>query len=113
MLASAALPGQITGVRDWLAEIWNQRGAFATKPALLLWGRKDLAFRRDQLRVWQAAFAKSTTRELHGCGHFVAEVAVDARLTECGQTAVDDDRLKLIDVAKRIGCALLAGRGRA
>jgi haloalkane dehalogenase len=83
--ASAALPGQITGARDWLAEIWNQRDAFATKPALLLWGRKDLAFRRDQLRVWQAAFAKSTTRELHGCGHFVAEEVPEIVTAELDQ----------------------------
>lgn len=73
--ASAVLPGYITAARDWLAEIWNDRGVFAKKPALLLWGLEDPAFRRDQLRVWQDALTNSITKELPGCGHFVAEEA--------------------------------------
>lgn len=73
--ASAAFPGYIIGAGDWLADIWNHRAAFADKPALLLWGLRDPAFRRKQLQVWQSALANVTVRELPDCGHFVAEEA--------------------------------------
>lgn len=75
--ASVALPGYITGASDWLANVWQGRRVFADKPALVLWGLKDPAFRRDQLQVWQAALTNCRTRELRDCGHFVAEEAPD------------------------------------
>ena len=47
--ASAALPGYIVGASDWLHSIWQARAAFTDKPALILWGLKDIAFRRKEL----------------------------------------------------------------
>jgi haloalkane dehalogenase len=80
--ASAAFPGYIIGATDWLAAVWNDRAAFADKPALLLWGLKDIAFRRKELHVWQSELANTTVRELPDCGHFVAEEAPDTVSTE-------------------------------
>jgi haloalkane dehalogenase len=73
--ASAALPGYIVGATDWLRAIWNDRAVFTDKPALLVWGFKDIAFRRQELDTWQAAFRHNTVHELPDCGHFLAEEA--------------------------------------
>ena len=50
--ANAALPGHIVGAGDWLRSIWDNRSAFADKPAALLWDLKDIAFRRKELERW-------------------------------------------------------------
>jgi haloalkane dehalogenase len=73
--ASAALPGYIIGATDWLRELWNDRAKFTDKPALIVWGFKDIAFRRKELETWQAELKTQTTHELPDCGHFLAEEA--------------------------------------
>ncbi len=73
--ASAALPGYIVGATDWLRSIWQDRAAFADKPALILWGLKDIAFRRKELERWKSALRDSEIREFERCGHFLAEEA--------------------------------------
>ncbi len=73
--ASAALPGQITGASDWLASIWGQRAAFSRKPALILWGLRDIAFRRRELERWSSALSRAEVHEFEDCGHFLAEEA--------------------------------------
>ena len=75
--ANAALPGYITGASDWLRSIWDDRAAFADKPALLLWGLKDIAFRRKELERWKSALPNHELREFEDCGHFLAEEAPD------------------------------------
>lgn len=73
--ASAAFPGYIVGATDWLREIWEDRRAFRDKPALLIWGLKDIAFRHKELETWQAELTDWTAHELPDCGHFLAEEA--------------------------------------
>ena len=73
--ASAALPGYIVGASEWLTSIWQDRAAFADKPALILWGLKDIAFRRKELKRWKSALLDVEVHELEDCGHFVAEEA--------------------------------------
>ena len=75
--ASAALPGYIVGAGDWLRSIWDDRAAFADKPALLLWGLKDIAFRRKELERWKSALPDHELHEFGDCGHFLAEEAPD------------------------------------
>ena len=75
--ACAALPGHILGAGGWLRLIWDGRAAFADKPALLLWGLKDIAFRRKELEQWKAALSDFELREFADCGHFLAEEAPD------------------------------------
>ena len=58
-----------------LTEVWNDRAAFTDKPALLLWGLKDIAFRRKELERWQAELADTQVRELPEHGHFLGEEA--------------------------------------
>ena len=76
--ASAALPGYIIGATEWLRGIWNGRAAFTGKPALVIWGHKDIAFRRKELETWQAELKNCTVYELPECGHFLAEEAPEA-----------------------------------
>ena len=63
------------GASDWLRSIWQDRGAFADKPTLILWGLKDIAFRRKELERWESACRDVEVREFEDCGHLVAEEA--------------------------------------
>lgn len=73
--ASAAMPGHIIGATEWLREIWNDRAQFVGKPALIVWGHKDIAFRQKELDTWKVALQNHTVHELPDCGHFLAEEA--------------------------------------
>ena len=73
--ASAALPGHIVGAGSWLRSIWDARAAFRDKPALILWGLKDIAFRRKELERWRAELSNPETHTFDDVGHFVAEEA--------------------------------------
>ena len=73
--ACAALPGHIIGATDWIRSVWDDREAFTGKPALLVWGAKDIAFRKKELRRWQSELADAETHEFDDCGHFLAEEA--------------------------------------
>ena len=75
--ASAALPGHIVRATDWLGSIWRERAAFADKPALVLWGFEDVAFRRKELDRWKSELSHFELHELEDCGHFLAEEAPD------------------------------------
>ena len=45
------------------------------KPALVLWGNKDIAFRTKELDRWRAELADCEVHEFADCGHFLAEEA--------------------------------------
>ena len=73
--ACAALPGHIIGATEWLASIWEKRDSFADRPSLLLWGLRDIAFRRKELERWKSELSDFQVHEFHDCGHFLAEEA--------------------------------------
>ncbi len=73
--ASAALPGYIVGAIDWLRSTSEDRAAFADKLALILWGLKDIAFRRKELERWKSALRDVEVHEFEDRGHFLAEEA--------------------------------------
>ena len=75
--ASAALPGHIIGASDWLRSIWDDRSAFVEKPTLILWGHKDIAFRKKELERWKSVLRNFELVEFEDCGHFLAEEAPD------------------------------------
>ncbi len=54
-------PREITGSSDWLAGLWSQREKIKDKPTLLIWGMKDVAFREEELKVWEAQFSDHKT----------------------------------------------------
>ncbi len=71
--ASAALPGAIVGETKWLDSIWSERQTFAQLPAVILWGFKDIAFRKKELEMWRAELANFELHQFEDCGHFLAE----------------------------------------
>ena len=73
--ASAALPGAGIGATDWLRSIWDDRATFREKPALVLWGLKDIAFRKKELDRWRSELPNAEAHEFADCGHFLAEEA--------------------------------------
>ena len=73
--ACAALPRYIVGAADWLRAIWDDREKFAAKPALLLWGHRDIAFRRKELEAWRETLHAYELHEFPDRGHFLAEEA--------------------------------------
>ncbi len=73
--ASAAFPGHILRATEWMRSIWDERAAFTGKPALILWGMKDIAFRRKELERWKSELSDFTAHEFEDCGHFIAEEA--------------------------------------
>ncbi len=75
--ASAALPGAIVGESEWLDSIWSDREAFSRLPALILWGARDIAFRRKELEIWRSELANAEVHEFEDCGHFLAEETPD------------------------------------
>ncbi len=70
-------PGAIIGQSKWLESLWAKRAALRDKPALLLWGLKDVAFTAALLARWQSAFPDHVTATFPAVGHFVAEEAGD------------------------------------
>ena len=86
--ACAALPGHIVGASEWLEAIWDHREAFSRKPALVLWGLKDIAFRRKELERWRTNLGNCRVREFKDCGHFLAEEAPGRVVSELRQFVV-------------------------
>ncbi len=78
--ANVALPGHIVGATGWLGSIWSERAAFAEKPALILWGSKDIAFREKELERWKSELADFELHEFEDFGHFLAEETPEALL---------------------------------
>lgn len=73
--ANAALPGYIIGASDWLGELWAENHQFIDKPALLLWGFKDIAFRRKEYDTWREHLTQAEPHEFPRRGHLIAEEA--------------------------------------
>lgn len=66
-------PKQIIASTDWLSDLWRGREAIADKPALILWGKKDIAFRDIELEKWKSLFTSAEVHEYEEVGHFVPE----------------------------------------
>jgi haloalkane dehalogenase len=68
-------PREILASRAFLAEIESKLAALAARPALLVWGTKDFAFRAAERRRWEQVFAEHQTVLLDGAGHYIQEDA--------------------------------------
>ena len=71
--ASAARPGAGVGETDRFRSIWSDREAFTRMPTLVLWGMRDIAFRRKEPERWKSELADFELHEFEDCGHFLAE----------------------------------------
>jgi haloalkane dehalogenase len=70
-------PREILGSRDFLAEVERGLEALRDRPALLVWGTKDVAFRAPERRRWEQQFTDHRTVLLDGAGHYIQEDAAD------------------------------------
>lgn len=66
-------PKRIIDSSDWLDFLWSQRDKIKDKPALILWGMKDIAFREQELNRWISLFSDSKVIKYDDTGHFVQE----------------------------------------
>ena len=82
---SAEFPRQIVAASDWLDDLWERRHALDDVPKTIVWGMKDIGFRRKELGRWRSAYPSAAVVELDDTGHYVQEEAPD-RLA----AAVDD-----------------------
>lgn len=69
----AVFPKRIIGSSPWLADLWSQKEKLKSKQALILWGKKDIAFRDKELSVWKNSFDHVEVHEFDRVGHFVQE----------------------------------------
>jgi haloalkane dehalogenase len=61
----------------FLAEVEAGLARLGDKPALIVWGDRDIAFRRVERRRFEQLFPRHTVVELVGAGHFIQEDAPD------------------------------------
>lgn len=67
------LPRAIRKSKEFLREVESKLPALSNRPALILWGDKDIAFRRKERQRFEEIFAHHQTRILSGAGHFIWE----------------------------------------
>jgi haloalkane dehalogenase len=70
---SWVFPRQIIWSSEWLDSLWQQSPKIKDKPALMLWGMKDIAFREIELNKWIGLFSNKTVYKFENVGHFVQE----------------------------------------
>jgi haloalkane dehalogenase len=76
-MPSYVFPRSILESRAFLAECESALEALKYKPALILWGDADVAFRAKERERFEAAFPTHLTIPLHGAGHYIWEDAPD------------------------------------
>lgn len=75
---TAVFPREILASAAWLAEVERGLPALAGLPALIVWGGRDIAFRRRECERFERLFAAHRTLHLPEAGHFIQEDAPDA-----------------------------------
>jgi haloalkane dehalogenase len=65
----------LLGESAWYESLWDRRDCIADKPALILWGRQDIAFKEKELARWKAFFPQAKALAYPQVGHFVPDEA--------------------------------------
>jgi haloalkane dehalogenase len=71
------LPGEILRSRSFLEEVEGALPRLVDRPALILWGDKDIAFRPMERARFEQLFPNHQSPTLKGAGHFIQEDAPD------------------------------------
>jgi haloalkane dehalogenase len=69
------MPREILKAHDLLADIEQGLPGVADKPALIVWGDKDPAFKQAQRTRWEHTFPNHQTHILRGASHYIQEDA--------------------------------------
>jgi haloalkane dehalogenase len=64
---------ELLGSSDWYQSLWDQRHRIEDKPALILWGMQDVAFRQKELDRWRSLFPQAQVVKLETAGHFLQD----------------------------------------
>lgn len=75
------MPREILAARDLLTEVNDGLGRVADRPAMIVWGDKDRAFREPQRRRWERTFPNHQTQILRCASHYIQEDAPDEIIT--------------------------------
>lgn len=67
------LARELVGSSAWYEGLWDRRDRIAGKPALILWGLKDSAFKEQHLQRWKELFHRGEVLPFPETGHFVQE----------------------------------------
>jgi haloalkane dehalogenase len=78
-------PREILASRPFLAEVERGLPALSDRPALIVWGDKDVAFREPELRRWEQVFPNHHTVRLEGAAHYIQEEAGDEIAAAIGE----------------------------
>ncbi|MCU0611799.1 MAG: alpha/beta fold hydrolase, partial [Candidatus Eisenbacteria bacterium] len=54
-------PRQILEATPWLSRLWDGISTLRGTPTLIVWGMKDIAFRKKELRRWEGVFPEART----------------------------------------------------
>lgn len=76
-MPSYIFPRSILHSRDFLARCESSLRALTGKPALIVWGDADIAFRAKERERFESALPDHRTVILHGAGHYIWEDAPD------------------------------------
>lgn len=68
-------PREILRSRDYLRAVERSLPLLRDRPALILWGTRDVAFRRAARRGFERAFPNHQTVLMHGVGHYIQKDA--------------------------------------
>jgi haloalkane dehalogenase len=68
-------PRQLRAANPFLAEVYSGLPLISQKPALIVWGDKDFAFKKPERSRFESIFPKHTTVLLQNAGHFIQEDA--------------------------------------
>lgn len=66
-------PKEIIGSSNWLESLWSRRERLGDLPVLILWGMKDIAFRKKELQTWIDIFNEPKVIRFDNVGHYVQE----------------------------------------
>jgi haloalkane dehalogenase len=76
-MPSWIFPRSILRSHEFLAECEASLGALRDKPALIVWGDADIAFRAKERERFERLFPHHRTVILSGAGHYIWEDAPD------------------------------------
>jgi len=76
-LPTRIFPREIRRSRVFLQEVEHGLERLATKPALILWGDRDIAFRAKERGRFELTLSAHRTVILEGAGHYIQEAASD------------------------------------
>lgn len=74
---SWTFPRQIIASSDWLDSLWQQRNRIKDKPTTIIWGMKDIAFREQELEIWEDLMTNRKVIRLAEVGHYPQEEATE------------------------------------